>query len=163
MTHENRILAAFVPAIALAAWTCLAQEPRPTVGDRVDNAVQNLKRGARNVGEGVRDQVDKARTSIHDMSVSSRVYGRLHWDKALNSTRLDVTVREDGVATLTGAVPDLQARTKAVELTRDTVGVTQVIDQLVVSAAPATTTTTETVVRPGGSSTTIETRKTTRP
>jgi osmotically-inducible protein OsmY len=162
MTRKYRILAGLVPVAALAAWTCLAQEPRPTVGDRVDNAVQNLKRGARDVKDSVRVQLEKARTSVHDMNVTTRIYGRLHWDKALNGSKLDIHVREDGVATLMGAVPDARARAKAVELTRDTVGVTQVNDQLTVQAT-TTTTTSETISTPAGTTTKTETKKVTRP
>jgi hypothetical protein len=61
-----------------------------------------------------------------------------------------------------GSVPDARARAKAVELTRDTVGVTQVIDQLTVLTT-TTTTTSETISTPAGSSTTTETKKVTRP
>jgi osmotically-inducible protein OsmY len=102
------------------------------VGDKVDGAVQSLKRGARDAGEAIREQYAKARTSIHNMGVSSRVYGRLHWDKALNTARIDVDVLQDGVATLTGSVADAAARAKAVELTGDTVGVTKVVDRLAI-------------------------------
>ena len=63
------------------------------------------------------------------MEVSARVYGRLHWDKALNGSKVDIEVTEGGHTTLTGVVADAKAKAKAVELTRDTVGVTQVVDQ----------------------------------
>jgi osmotically-inducible protein OsmY len=162
MTRTSSILAGVVPAIALAAGISAAQQPaRPTVGERVDNAVQNIKQGAREVGQTVREQAIRAKTSIHDMSVSTRVHGRLHWDKALNGSKIDVVVREDGVTTISGVVPDTKARAKAVELTADTVGVAQVVDQLSVGTAttPSTTTTRETISTPKGT-TTIETKKT---
>jgi osmotically-inducible protein OsmY len=160
MTRTGHILVGVVPAIALAAGIGAAQQPsRPTVGERVDNAVQNIKQGAREVGQTVREQALKARTSIHDMSVTARVYGRLHWDKALYSSKIDVTVREDGVATVSGVVPDAKARAKAVELTADTVGVTRVVDQLSVGSE---TTTRETISTPKGT-TTIESKTAPRP
>ncbi len=164
MTRTGHILAGVVPAIALAAGIGAAQQPtRPTVGERVDNAVQNIKQGAREVGQTVREQALQARTSVHDMSVSTRVHGRLHWDKALNGAKIDVNVREDGVATISGAVPDAKARAKAVELTADTVGVTQVVDQLTVATTVTPSTTTrETISTPRGT-TTIETKTAPKP
>jgi osmotically-inducible protein OsmY len=72
------------------------------------------------------------------MGVLSRVYGRLHWDKTLNSTTLYVKA-EGGTVTLRGAVPDEEAREKAIELTKDTVGVTHVVDQMTVLASATTT------------------------
>jgi osmotically-inducible protein OsmY len=127
-------------AFAVALWltgTAMAQDQPAsgTVGEKVDSAVQNLKKSAQDAGEALRQQYEKARTSIHNMGVSSRVYGRLHWDKALSGAKVDVDVRQDGVATLTGSVPDAIARAKAVELTRDTVGVTKVVDRLVMQSA----------------------------
>jgi len=132
---------------------CLAQDPQaPPKGTEapgtIDSAVQSIKRGAQGAGEAIKDQYNKARTSIHNMGVSSRVYGRLHWDKALNGSKVDIDVKEDGVATLTGVVPDLKAKAKAVDLTRDTVGVTQVIDQLTITPPPTVTPTVPPVEKP---------------
>ena len=77
------------------------------------------------------------------MGVASRVYGRLHWDKALETSTLDLEVN-NGVATLRGEVPERKAKARAVELARETVGITQVIDQLAIQppsqTAPATST-----------------------
>jgi osmotically-inducible protein OsmY len=131
----------------LVAWTCSAQEPKGStsgVGDKVDSAVQSLKKGAREAGDAIREQYNKMRLSVHNMGVSGRVYGRLHWDKALTDAPIEVDVRQDGVATITGTVPNVKAKVKAIELTRETVGVTQVIDRLTtrpttaVTPAPAT-------------------------
>jgi osmotically-inducible protein OsmY len=65
------------------------------------------------------------------------VYGRLHWDKALSDASIELSV-SSGVVTLRGAVPDTAAKAKAVTLAAETVGVTQVIDELMVSLAPRT-------------------------
>ena len=51
------------------------------------------------------------------MDVASRVYGRLHWDKTLTTSTLDLDVK-GGVATLRGAVPDAKAK-EAVELAEE--------------------------------------------
>lgn len=70
------------------------------------------------------------------MGVISRVYSRLHWDKALTSAMLELEVKAGGVVVLRGVVSDSAAKIKAVTLTADTVGVTQVVDEL--SIAPPT-------------------------
>jgi hyperosmotically inducible periplasmic protein len=138
--------------LALAAGTGAAQdEPNKGTGRRLgetlDSAVQSIKRGARETGETLREQFDRARVSVHNMSVSSRVYSRLHWDKALNDAQIDLEVRDDGVTTLRGTVVDAKAKAKALELAQDTVGVARVIDQLTIRPAPepdkTTTTTTK--------------------
>ena len=108
------------------------------VGEKIDDALKGVKRGARDLGEDLRARFERARTSVNDMGVEARVYSRLHWDKALNSSKLEVEVRQGGVTTLRGTVPDEAARAKAVELTKDTVGVASVADQLALTPAGTT-------------------------
>ncbi|MBX6315341.1 MAG: BON domain-containing protein [Isosphaeraceae bacterium] len=107
-------------------------------GERLDEAGRAIKRGLQNAGEKVREGFAKTRTSVHDMGVLSRVYSRLHWDKALTTSLLEVDVQAGGITTLRGSVPDAASKAKAVALTKDTVGVTQVIDQLTVLPPPRT-------------------------
>jgi len=124
---------------ALVASTCVAQEPKKPatdVGKKVDGTIDSIKKRASEASEAVREQYDRARGAVHNMGVAARVYGRLHWDKALNNYKIDVDVKQDGVATITGTVGDAAARLRAVDLTRETVGVASVVDRLVV--APTT-------------------------
>jgi osmotically-inducible protein OsmY len=86
--------------------------------------------------DAVREGFHKTRESVHSMGVAARVYGRLHWDKSLHSSTLNIKV-EEGVVTLTGSVPTAEAKTKAVNLAADTVGVTKVVDELTVPASQA--------------------------
>jgi len=138
--------------LTLGACTCVAQDPPSKgtgkrIGEALDGAVQGIEKGARRTGETIRDQFARARTSVHNMGVSSRVYSRLHWDKALNTSQIDLEVKEDGVTTLRGAVVDAKAKARALELAQDTVGVSRVVDQLTIqpaSEADTTTTTTTT-------------------
>ena len=133
-----------IPAVAALAlmWTYAGRAQDPDtgkkIGEKVDGAIQDIKSGLRKAGDAAKEQFAKARTSVHNMGVESRVYGRLHWDKALNDATIELTTTEEGVITLKGTVADAKARTKAVELTRDTVGVTKVVDQLAIR--PTTTT-----------------------
>jgi hypothetical protein len=130
-----------------------AQQPKGTgeaIGDTVDNVVQSIKRGARTTAETVQEQYHKAKASVHDMGVQARVYSRLHWDKELADSKIDLEFK-DGTASLRGTVKSLLARTKAVDLARDTIGVDRVEDHLTIEpATPAARPSTGAVERPKG-------------
>ena len=93
------------------------------------NAEETVRDGLNKTGETVREGFAKTRDSVQGMGVLSRVYGRVHWDKALNSSSIFVKA-EGGTITIRGIVPDEDAKAKAIALVKDTVGVTRVIDQL---------------------------------
>jgi len=135
-------------AIAVGTWGA-AQEPKApppkpsappskgageVIGETVDGVVETLKRGARATTETLQEQYQHAKTSIQGMGVQARVYSRLHWDKKLGSAKIDIEVK-DGTATLRGTVKTLQARVKALDLARDTIGVDRVDDQLKIEPA----------------------------
>jgi hyperosmotically inducible periplasmic protein len=105
-------------------------------GEKLDEVGRKIKRGLNKAEDAVREGFHKTRESVHSMGVAARVYGRLHWDKALHSSTINVKV-EEGVATLNGSVPTTEARTKAVNLAADTVGVNKVVDELTVPASAA--------------------------
>jgi osmotically-inducible protein OsmY len=79
-------------------------------------------------GETLREGFARTRVSVHEMGLVSRIYGRLHWDKALQSSTL-ILKAEDGIVTVRGIVPDDAAKEKAITLIKDTVGVFSVNDQ----------------------------------
>ncbi len=105
-------------------------------GEKLDEVGRKIKKGIDKAEQAVREQFHKTRESVHSMGVAARVYGRLHWDKALHNSTLHVKV-EEGVATLTGSVPTADAKTKAVTLAAETVGVTKVVDELTIPASAA--------------------------
>jgi osmotically-inducible protein OsmY len=155
MTFKYQAAFATAFSLALAAGSLSAQDDpakprRESTGQKLEDAVQSIKRGAREAGETIQQQFQHARTSVHNMGVSGRIYGRLHWDKDLQGAKVDLDVTENGVATLTGTVPDAKAKAKALALTQDTVGVVKVIDRTTIQPAntdsPGTVTTKETKV-----------------
>ena len=129
------------------AWAQQDQGPAEKAGSKLDDAGRSFKKGLEDARDAVRDQFAKARSSVHNMDIASRVYGRLHWDKTLTTSTLDLDV-QGGIATLRGTVPDAKAKVKAVELAEDTVGVSKVIDQLTIQPAPRTTPDTSTNTTP---------------
>ena len=123
--------------LAPAAWAPAApqQETKTTtqtVKEKLGDAVSTIKKEAASAGEAIKDQFAKAKNAVRAMNIESRVYARLHWDKALTGAKIDLHAPKPGVIALTGTVPDAKARARAVELTNDTVGVTQVEDRLTV-------------------------------
>ena len=142
MTGKRRGMAVAVVGAALGIWagTGQAQQratapPREGVGERIGEKLDNA---LRDVGGTLRERFAQAKASVNNMGVEARVYGRLHWDKALQDATIDLEVQENGVTTLKGAVRDAIAKARAVELAGDTVGVTQVVDQLSISPATRT-------------------------
>lgn len=111
-----------------------AEQPKrtgETVGNAVDDVVESIKRGARATSETLREQYQRAQVMVRDMGVQTRVYSRLHWDKNLEGSRIDLEFK-GGTATLRGTVTNPRARAKAIELARDTVGVDRVEDQMTI-------------------------------
>ncbi len=102
------------------------------------NAEETVREGLNKTGETVRESFAKTRESVNAMGLGPRVYGRLHWDKALNSCSLFIKV-EGSRVTLRGVVPDAATEAKALALVGETVGVNQVIDQLTVLSPSSST------------------------
>ena len=152
MTRTRGLIAAEILALAGglgigAAWAQQDQGPAQKAGSKLDDVGRSIKRGLDSAGDAVRDQFEKVRRSVQNMDVASRVYGRLHWDKALATSTLDMDVQGD-VVTLRGAVPDVKTKLKAVELAGDTVGIFKVIDQLTIQPAQRVTPDTSTNMTP---------------
>jgi len=126
------------------AITWAQQEPGPIerAGEKLDEAGrtlrQGLERGFNRTKEVVRESFEKTRDRVNDMNVEARVYGRLHWDKRLETSTFVLSSEAQGIVTLRGSVPTVEARKHAVELAADTVGVTRVVDQLAVQTETET-------------------------
>jgi osmotically-inducible protein OsmY len=122
-----------VGVLCAAAAAQAPQSPQPQsqpgtaaqIGEKID-------RGLSQIGAELSQGWADIRKSVEKMGVQSRVYGRLHWDKALQDATLEIEIRDGQVVTLKGNVSSLEAKGKAVQLARDTVGVNNVTDELTV-------------------------------
>jgi osmotically-inducible protein OsmY len=139
MSIRSRSIRAVPFAFALvvsAAALAGPQDPPKTITEKIKekagSAATSIKKGASNANEAIREKFEQARAGVSKMGIESRVYARLHWEKALADAKIDLGAPTEGVITLTGVVADEKARAKALELTRDTVGVTQAVDRLTV-------------------------------
>ncbi|MGC8638762.1 MAG: BON domain-containing protein [Isosphaeraceae bacterium] len=137
MKKIRRVSAAVLFGLSLVLATGSAvqaqeQDTGKKVGQQLDELGRTIKKGLKSAGDSVRQQFTRARAAVHDMNVTARVYSRLHWEKCLNTSDLDLEVKGD-VVTLRGAVPDAKAKAKAIELASETVGVKDVKDQLTIA------------------------------
>jgi osmotically-inducible protein OsmY len=125
--------------IAIVALPCLGLVLAPQLSSRGDEP---------NLGEKIGRQVDRAvsrigdelkqgwaevRRTVDKLTVQGRVYGRLHWDRDLYQTNIEVDAVDNDVVALKGEVPSVAVRAKAVRLARETVGVREVRDSLTVA------------------------------
>lgn len=144
MNRKTGITLAAAPLFGLAVLLATgvarvrAQDaPKPTLTERLEekakNAVTSIKKGALSAEEAVKEKFAQAKAGVVKMGVEARVYGRLHWDKALTEAKIELHSPSPGLIVLTGTVPTEKARAKAAELAADTVGVTQVTNTLVLS------------------------------
>jgi hypothetical protein len=131
-------------AVALASFLVVtrAQDQPPaqkeSLGEKaqeqLDAAGRSIKKSLKSASDAVKEQYHRARESVHGLGEHGRVYARLHWDKHLQGAKIEIHVK-GSVATLAGTVANAKAKAKALELTQDTVGITEVVDHLTVAAS----------------------------
>ena len=123
-------------AICLTCVTAIAQTP-PLPQSQPGTAAQigeKIERGLNQIGAELSQAWADVRKSVEKMGVQGRVYGRLHWDKALENATLDIEVRDGQVVVLKGKVDTAAAKVKAEQLARDTIGVSSVVNEVAVTS-----------------------------
>jgi osmotically-inducible protein OsmY len=98
---------------------------------------KRLDRGLEQIGEKLKKAWEDAKQSVDELGIQGRVYARVRWDKALADQKIDIQVEKKDIVILTGIVRDEEAMDKAVQLTEDTIGVREVVNQLQVMPQPA--------------------------
>jgi osmotically-inducible protein OsmY len=125
-------MVALLLGLGVAAWAGIGPGRRGQVGE----ALQLVSDRAREASTSVQGKLAEARTSARNDALEQQVAARLHGEKTLGAEKIEVTVLDEGTATLKGQVPDALAKDKAVALTRDTRGVLRVEDHLAIPPAP---------------------------
>ena len=137
----------FIPTVAVlvlvlaAGRASVSQEPKTTtekLKEKAGNAVTSVKKGVSSAGDAIKNKFHQAKGAVVAMGIEARVYSRLHWDKGLTGSKIDLSAPREGVIVLTGGVADAATRARAIALTTDTVGVTEVVDHLTVLSATHT-------------------------
>jgi osmotically-inducible protein OsmY len=122
-THLSLIAAVVILPALLLSQLAAQEGTAEKLGRRIDQGIENLS-------QEVQEAWSEARARLDKLTVQGRVYGRLRWDKTLADEPIDVSVEANDLVTLSGRVPNEEARQKALTLTKDTVGVREVIDRL---------------------------------
>ena len=142
-----------VSALALGLAACGKTE-EPTVGQRLDSAVEKTERaaedarakadsalqsaenkmeqGAANAQATARQAADTAMEAMDDAAITARVNAGLAKDSDLSALKINVDT-VNGQVTLTGPAPSAAARDRAEAIAKAVKGVTAVKNQLVVS------------------------------
>jgi hyperosmotically inducible periplasmic protein len=141
--RTTMLVAATLLAAGYLGVAGFAQEPgfAGKVGEKLDEVGRGIMDETRKVTDAVGRRFDTVRSDVNRMGTHHRVYARLHWDKALNSSRIEVHLIRGGGVLLRGTVPDVAAKRHAVALAASTVDVTQVVDELTPLAPPVPSTT----------------------
>ena len=143
MIRHRWILGIAAVAAIVGVSSLSAQEPK-TITEKIKakagSAVESIKKGAASAEGAISNQFHKAKGAVTNMEIEARVYARIHWDKTLAGSKIELGAPKVGVISLTGTVGSDKAKAKAIELAGDTVGVTEVVDNLKVEAAAPTAT-----------------------
>ena len=114
MRISTRAWVVAATAGVLMGTTLSSSAQEPSTGDKIkskaSDAVTSIKKGAANAGGAIKEKFDKTKDSIVAMEIEGRVYARLHWDKALVGSKIDLTAPKSGVIALTGTVTDGRPR-----------------------------------------------------
>jgi hyperosmotically inducible periplasmic protein len=126
------------PAIIVACILAapLTAQENPNNQGTGEKLGQRIDRGMQQLSDRLQKGWAEIRKSVDELTIQGRVYGRLHWDKALTDAAIDIQIQNDDTIVLSGSVPAEVARLKAAALAQDTIGVTNVINQLAVAPPP---------------------------
>jgi len=152
-THRIASILA-VSALALGLAACSKTE-EPTVGQRLDSAVEKteqaaadarvkaegamqkaetkMEQGAANAEATAKDAANTAKGAIDDATITAQVNAGLAKDPDLSALKINVDT-VNGKVTLNGPAPSTVARDRAETIAKGVSGVTSVNNQLVVTA-----------------------------
>ena len=102
-----------------------AQGVLEQVGQGLDNAGRNIRRS-------VETGVARGPITSKENEILARVSERIRWDKRLSKSTIRLAVSADQSIVLSGSVASEAAKTTAVEIAENTVGVTTIVDEIAV-------------------------------
>jgi hypothetical protein len=106
------------------------ERPAGTTGEAPIDASRAREAGAE-IGERVAVGASAAERAVADASLTTKIKSKMALDDHVKALDIDVDTRA-GVVTLTGRVSSEDERTRALQLARETEGVTDVVDRLTV-------------------------------
>jgi osmotically-inducible protein OsmY len=108
-----------------------AQQATPvgTIGGRADTTRERARAAGAEIGEKVAVGVEKAGETIEEASLTAKVKSKIALDDTLDLSRIQVKT-DDNRVTLTGTVINEAQHRRALDLARETEGVSSVVDHL---------------------------------
>jgi hyperosmotically inducible periplasmic protein len=100
-----------------------------TVGERPDTTRERARAAGAEIGEKVAVGVEKAGETLEEASLTTKVKTKIALDDTLDGSRIQVTT-DDSRVTLTGTVITEAQHRRALDLARETEGVSSVVDHL---------------------------------
>jgi hyperosmotically inducible periplasmic protein len=101
----------------------------PAVAPSIDT--QRARETGAKVGETVATGAAQAQDALNDGAVTAKIKSKMALDDTVKALSIDVDT-DNGVVTLSGSVTSQAEKAKAVQLAKDTDGVSSVVDRLVV-------------------------------
>ncbi len=124
---------AFASSLALLTAACDRTPEEPTAGQAIDNASQEARNEASELGSTLENKAEQAGQAIDDASITTAIKGKYLADDTLKG--LDISVEtEQGVVKLTGSVQSDSAKELATQIAQGVEGVVNVDNQLTVQA-----------------------------
>ncbi len=107
-----------------------------TSGERSSTAIDSSRArdAAAEVGETLAAGANRAQAAVAEAGLTSKIKAKMTLDDTIEAGRIDVD-SEGAVVTLSGTVDTEAQRARAMQLARETDGVSQVVDRLQVRAA----------------------------
>ena len=124
------VLVAFV-ALALlrgTPWERYTRGPAPSAVGTAGTVERARETGAK-IGEKVGEAAEKTRETVDEASITSKIKAKMVLDDYVKARNIGVTTNGTTV-TLKGTVKTVDEHDRAIRLARETLGVSQVVDQI---------------------------------
>ena len=127
------LLLAIVGVAGVAAYAYWSDNGSALREKATDLAAEAAKREAGKLAskaaDEARDAAGKLGDTVSDGALTAKIKSKMALDDHVKARDIDIDT-SGGVATLTGAVASADERKRAVQLARDTEGITRVVDKL---------------------------------
>ena len=114
--------------------TAQTEHPVGTVGGNAQSARERARATGAEIGEKVAIGTEKAAETLDEARLTTKVKSKMVLDDTLDGSHIQVST-EDKQVTLTGTVISDAQRQRALQLARETSGVSAVVDHLSLAAA----------------------------
>ena len=112
--------------------TDVSDRPAATTGERDPIDTTRAREAGAEVGEAVAEGANEAQRAAEAGAITAKIKAKMALDDRVKAAKIDVDTA-GSVVTLSGSVASEAERTRAVQLARETDGVTSVVDELAVA------------------------------